>query len=91
MTMVRELWACEKCGKYPIVKLVDTNNKSQILKEEPCPFCGGKTHFEKVREVEEESIVEKGPISLFEHCKRESGLTDVNQIKRYMNRHYGLF
>lgn len=29
------------------------------------------------------------PISLFEHCKKESGLTSVSDINRYMNRHYG--
>jgi hypothetical protein len=29
------------------------------------------------------------PISLFDHCQRESGLIDPEAIRRYMSRHYG--
>lgn len=29
------------------------------------------------------------PMSLYDHCKQESGLTDPTAIKRYMNRYYG--
>jgi len=29
------------------------------------------------------------PISLFDHCKKESGLSSPQEINRYMNRHYG--
>jgi hypothetical protein len=29
-------------------------------------------------------------VSLYEHCKEESGLTNDADIRRYMNRHYGL-
>lgn len=29
------------------------------------------------------------PMSLYEHCKQESKLTDPEAIRRYMNRHYG--
>ena len=85
MTKARELYACNKCGKYPIEKIVEIG-KDQLAIEPQCPECGGETHFEKVREVEE---VCPKPISLFEHCRRESGLTDSRQIKTYMNRHYG--
>jgi hypothetical protein len=31
----------------------------------------------------------EAPISLFEHCRKESGLTDPDSINRYMQRHYG--
>lgn len=30
-----------------------------------------------------------GAISLYEHCKRESGFTEHRKIVAYMNRHYG--
>lgn len=84
MVKAQELYGCNKCGKYPITKIVDTE-VDELAKEPKCDKCGGDTHFEKVREIEEEHI----PISLFEHCKRESGLTDTRQITQYMNRHYG--
>lgn len=29
------------------------------------------------------------PVSLYEHCKQESGLIDHSQIMAYLNRHYG--
>lgn len=29
------------------------------------------------------------PMGLFEYCKKESGLSDPEAIRRYMNRHYG--
>ena len=84
MVMAREMYACNKCGKWPITKVVDID-RDKLTQEPRCPDCGGKTHFEKAYEVEE---IER-PISLFEHCKQESGLTNTVDIKRYINRHYG--
>jgi hypothetical protein len=37
-----------------------------------------------------ESRKNDGPVSLYDHCKEESGLTDPVKIRAYMNRHYGL-
>ena len=90
MVKAKELYACNKCGNYPIIKIVETTTDELII-EPACPKCGGETHFEKVRRVEEEEIVQKveQPISLFEHCRRESGLTNRQDIMRYLNRHYG--
>ena len=85
MVKAREFYGCNKCGKYPIVKLVDTET-DKLAVEPRCDSCGGETHFEKVREVEEDM---PRTISLFEHCRQESGLTDRVQITAYMNRHYG--
>ena len=40
-----------------------------------CPSCVAKYETE--------------PTNLYEHCQRESGLTDRNAIVKYMHRHYG--
>ena len=85
MTKVQELFACNECGKWPVVKIVNTDI-DEIAVPPKCDKCGGETHFEKAYEIEEE---QDKPMSLFEHCKQESGLTDRDQIVKYMNRYYG--
>ena len=29
------------------------------------------------------------PVGLYEHCKQESGLSNPEAVRQYMNRHYG--
>lgn len=53
MVKAIELYACNKCGKYPIEKIVETS-KDVLAKCPICPECGGETHFEKVRRLEDE-------------------------------------
>lgn len=48
-----ELFACNKCGRYPIKKEVETET-DELAVEPTCPFCGGETHFEKARSLEED-------------------------------------
>ncbi len=83
MVKARELYACNKCGKWPITKIVDTE-LDELSKAPCCDACGGETHFEKVYEVEEQPKL----LSVFEHCRQESGLTGV-ALKQYVNRYYG--
>jgi len=83
MVMAREMYACNKCGKWPIIKVVNVDS-DKLTQEPRCPDCGGETHFEKAYEVEEV----RRPMSLFEYCKQESGLTG-HKLKCYINRYYG--
>lgn len=46
-----------------------------------CPECR-KSNRKREDRVE-------APLSLWEHCKQESGLTDPAAIRKYMNRYYG--
>ena len=46
----QEFYACNECGNYPIIKIVDIDyDKLSVAPR--CPKCGGKTHFEKVYEI----------------------------------------
>ena len=45
--IVREYYGCNKCGLYPIIKVINTDKDPKSV-EPKCPKCGGKTHFEKV-------------------------------------------
>ena len=45
-----------------------------------CPSCLDKPKHQKQPP--------KPPMSMFEHCRRESGLSG-NALRQYVNRHYG--
>ena len=84
-----DTYICQKCARilcsrdYPSTWRPDiTGHKSA---GNVCPTC--LEEFKKFGVTA--TPRDEGPISLYEHCHRESGLTDRGAILRYMNRHYG--
>jgi len=78
-----DTYICQKCGRILCSKDYPSTWRPDITEHESagnvCPSClrGG------VKEKEE------GLISLYEHCQRESGLSDPTSVLQYMNRYYG--
>lgn len=77
-------YICQECGniydsiEYPPVWRPITGKK---ISGNVCPDC--------VNETGNKANVAEPPMSLYDHCKEESGLTDPRKIKEYMNRYYG--
>lgn len=78
-----DTYICQKCAKIFCSKCQPSQWRPDITGHKSagnvCPNCLKKFEPNKIKE----------PMSLFDHCKEESGLTDHNQINQYMNRHYG--
>jgi hypothetical protein len=82
-----DMYICQVCGrqldsvKHPPVWRTDvTGNKSA---GNVCPTClKGKQFCNPHGDLQR-------PISLYEHCRRESGFSKHADIVRYMNRYYG--
>jgi len=76
-----DTYICQKCGKIFCSKCQSSQWRPDITGHESvgniCPNCL-KNFYEGHQEV-----------TLFDWCKQESGLTDVNQINQYINRYYG--
>jgi hypothetical protein len=53
-----------------------------------CPECV-KAH--EARKIVGRPVITETdrPMNLFDYCRQESGLTEPEAIRRYMNRHYG--
>jgi len=89
-----DTYICQKCGKvfcskdYPPEWRADiTENKSA---GNVCPEC--VTDFENFKQgfiTARISFKNGESISLYEYCRRESGLSDAVKIREYINRHYG--
>lgn len=79
-----DTYLCQVCGKIHCEMCDGANSTwTQIpradkgVKGNICPSCM------------KAGLQTDPPIGLFEHCRRESGLTNHVEITRYMNRHYG--
>ncbi len=76
-----DTYICQKCGKIFCSKCQPSQWRPDITGHKSagnvCPKCL------------EEYGYPAPPESLYEHCKKESGLTDQIQIMKYMDRHYG--
>jgi hypothetical protein len=89
-------WICQICGKIQNSR-VPCEWRPDITELKAagnvCPIClkaqatlkltGASLRAALARKREDE-----GPISVYEHCRRESGLTGA-ELTRYVNRHYG--
>ena len=42
-----EYWACNECGEWPIVRIVNTYPDGPPKDNPKCNVCNGETHFEK--------------------------------------------
>jgi DNA-directed RNA polymerase subunit RPC12/RpoP len=80
-----DTYICQKCARiYDSVHHPSTWVKGKgnvcptCINPAPRPYDGPMGIFEDMDK----------PISLHEHCRRESGLTGV-ALERYINRHYG--
>jgi hypothetical protein len=78
---------CQVCGRD-----IDTSKEKVVWRPDitghksagnVCAAC--LSHHGSKSEV----MTRGGPISLYEHCKQESGLTNHREIMAYLNRHYG--
>jgi len=92
-----DTYICQKCTrvfdsvKYPPVwSFGDGVPRGNI-----CPNCRRGTCMELITDDGKHAVSErrafardKRPISLHEHCRRESGLTGM-ALERYVQRHYG--
>ena len=82
-------YICQMCTKIFCIKCNPSSWRPDITGHKSagnvCPDCLKKFEPHKVME----NCLLNKPMSLFDHCKEESGLTNVNQINQYMNRYYG--
>ena len=78
-----DMYICQICGrdldsaKHPPSWRIDLTKRQSA--GNVCPTCLARL----------EPATANTQISLYEHCKQESGLTNHNDILKYMNRHYG--
>lgn len=76
-----DTYICQKCAKIFCSKCQPSQWRPDITGHKSagnvCPKCL------------EEYGYPAPPESLYEHCKKESGLTDQIQIMKYIDRHYG--
>jgi hypothetical protein len=89
-------WICQICGKIQNSQ-VQSEWSLDITQNESagniCPRCK-KVHDqtglkgEALRKAIQGKVTPTGPISLYEHCRRESGLEGM-ALQRYINRYYG--
>lgn len=70
-----EVYSCNNCGAY-------SSTPQTIAHIATCKRGEAKRWERHYQEGNEQ-------ISLFEHCRRESGYQNDAAVRRYMNRHYG--
>jgi len=81
-------YICQKCAKvlcskdYPSVWRPDITGYESF--GNVCPICLSKYEMENSIDSPD-----KAPISLYEHCKQESGFTEHKKIMSYLNKYYG--
>ncbi len=83
-------YICQKCGKIKCGKCQPSTWRTDITGHlsagNVCPTC---LKMYEPHKVMNNCLLEK-PMSLYEHCKIESGLTNDQEIKTYMLRYYGV-
>jgi len=91
-----DTWICQLCGNIYCGGCVDSQWRPDLTGHESagnvCPACLSKATPPAQGPVrfQDEAIAqrEEGPMSLYEHCKRESGLEGA-ALNRYIQRYYG--
>jgi len=75
-----DMYICQKCGRDLCSTKFPPEWRPDITKNEHagnvCPQCIANSP-------------EEGHISLYDHCRAESGFTEHGKIMAYMNRYYG--
>ena len=87
-----DTWICQICAKVYSSGKVNSEWRTDITGNEHagnvCPNCI-EAHKDTKRVGERlRAAVQKGPMSLYEHCRIESGLTG-KALDDYINRYYG--